>query len=321
MTTPVSIPLHILEKITNGFSEKLIIGRGGYGNVYKAVYKGEVIAVKLLHLDLVQLLDDRQFNNEVFNLLRIQHPNIVRLCGYCYETRYKIVEHNRELAFGKHIFRVLCFEYVTGGSLDKHLHAPSLAHSWRTRYSIIKGICEGLNFLHRCKPPILHLDLKPANILIDSSMVPKVADLGLSRLFSGSHTQVTERIRGTQKYMPPEFIKQGYISIKNDVFSLGIVMIEIMAGPTGYSDFLEMEIVAQYVEEVHTSWSTLIKSTSEYPAEELHQVNVCINTAIQCVDSERDNRPTIAVILDVLNRTETHMPSSKKKPHIPQGQV
>nr|ADH59449.1 Tsn1 [Triticum turgidum subsp. dicoccum]ADH59450.1 Tsn1 [Triticum turgidum subsp. dicoccum] len=321
MTTPMSIPFATLEKITNGFSNDLIIGRGGYGNVYKAVYKGEVIAVKLLHDDLVQLLDDRQFKNELFNLLRVEHPNIVCLRGYCYETRYKIVKHNGETVFGKHIHRVLCFEYLEGGSLDNHLHAPSLPPNWTTRYNTIKGICEGLNFLHGCQPPILHLDLKPANILVDSSMVPKLADFGLSKLFHGSHTHVTKQIIGTQKYMPPEFIKDGKISVKNDVFSLGIVIIEIMAGPMGYSEFSEMGSGAQFVKEVLTNWSTIIKATSEYPAEELHQVNLCIDIAMLCVDSERVNRPTIAGILDALNRTKTHMPSSTKKTHIPWGQL
>jgi serine/threonine protein kinase len=138
--------------------------------VKQGVYNGEVIAMKLLHVDTVQGLDDQQFKNEVGNLLRVKHPNIVRLLGYCYEIRFKFVKYN----------------------------APSLAPNWSTRYNIIKGVCEGLNFLHGCEPPILHLDLKPANILLDSSMVSKVADFGLSRLFTQSRTHVTEKIVGTQ---------------------------------------------------------------------------------------------------------------------------
>jgi serine/threonine protein kinase len=218
--------------------------------VKQGVYNGEVIAMKLLHVDTVQGLDDQQFKNEVGNLLRVKHPNIVRLLGYCYEIRFKFVKYNGEDVFGKHIYRVLCFEYFQGGSLDMHLHAPSLAPNWSTRYNIIKGVCEGLNFLHGCEPPILHLDLKPANILLDSSMVSKVADFGLSRLFTQSRTHVTEKIVGTQKYMPPEFVKEGMISPKNDVFSLGVVIIEIMTGPAGYSDFLEMDSVIQFMQEV-----------------------------------------------------------------------
>uniref|UniRef100_A0A8R7UDA0 non-specific serine/threonine protein kinase n=1 Tax=Triticum urartu TaxID=4572 RepID=A0A8R7UDA0_TRIUA len=129
--------------------------------------------------------------------------------------------------------KIICFEYLQGGSLDKCLCDHSFAPNWSTHYNIIKGISEGLNFLHKCEPQVLHLDLKPANILLDCSMEPKVADFGLSRLFTQSHAHVTERIIGTQKYMPPEFIKDRIISTKNDVFSLGVVMIEIMTRPAG----------------------------------------------------------------------------------------
>uniref|UniRef100_A0A8R7UD70 Protein kinase domain-containing protein n=1 Tax=Triticum urartu TaxID=4572 RepID=A0A8R7UD70_TRIUA len=104
MTAAMNIRLHILEKITNGFSPDSIIGRGEYGDVYKGVYNGEVIAVKLLHNDPQQVLDDTQFNSEVGNLLRVEHPNIVRLRGYCYEAQYKYVEHNGEKVLCKHMY-------------------------------------------------------------------------------------------------------------------------------------------------------------------------------------------------------------------------
>ncbi|XP_037438962.1 putative disease resistance protein RGA3 [Triticum dicoccoides] len=307
MTTAKNIRLHILEEITNGFSVDSRIGRGGYGDVYKGVYKGEVIAVKLLHDDPEQVLDDRQFHSEVVNLLRVEHPNIVRLRGYCYEAQYKYVEHEGKDRLCKHMYKVLCFEYMQGGSLDKHLQAQSFAPNWSTCYNIIKGICEGLNFLHGCKPPIFHLDLKPANILLDSSMAPKVADFGLSRLFGRSCTHVTEKIIGTQKYMPPEFIKYGIISPKNDVFSLGVIIIEIMTQSmcTHYS---EMGDVKQFIHEVHTNWKNMIEATSEYPSAELHQVQTCIDTAMHCVDPDRNSRPTMADVMDILNKTGIHIP-------------
>ncbi|XBI77779.1 hypothetical protein VPH35_087591 [Triticum aestivum] len=173
----------------------------------------------------------------------------------------------------------------------------------------MKGICEGLNFLHKCEPQIWHLDLKPANILLDSSMEPKLADFGLSRLFTQSHTHVTERIIGTWKYMPPEFIKEGNISSKNDVFSLGVVMIEIMTErPTGYSTSLEMGDIEKLMQKVHTNREKTIKATSEYPLEESHQVQTCISIAMRCVEPDKNKRPTIAEVLDILNKTETHIP-------------
>ncbi|VAI54606.1 unnamed protein product [Triticum turgidum subsp. durum] len=311
------IPLHVLKEITNGFSADSRIGRGGYGDVYKGVYNRREVAVKLLHVDTLLGLDDQRYINEVGNLLKVKHPNIIQLLGYCYEIQNELIEHNGANQFSQHIYRVLCFEYLQGGSLDKHLCAQSFAPNWSTRYNIIKGICEGLNFLHECKPQICHLDLKPANILLDSSMEPKVADFGLSRLFTPSHTHITERIIGTRKYMPPEFLNEGKISPKNDVFGFGVVMIEIMAGPAGYSNSFEMHDVAQLMQQVLTN-CTMIEATSNNRSEELRQVKTCIELAMRCVDSERDNRPSVADILDTLNKTETHIP---KRQHCPQISV
>ena len=121
MTTEKYIPLHILEDITNGFSVHSRIGTGGYGDVYKGVHNKKEIAVKLLRIDALQGLDDQQFKNEVGNLLRAKHSNIVQLVGYCYETRNIYVEHNGVNDFSQRIYRVLCFEYLEGGSLHKHL--------------------------------------------------------------------------------------------------------------------------------------------------------------------------------------------------------
>ncbi|XP_044949619.1 putative disease resistance protein RGA3 [Hordeum vulgare subsp. vulgare] len=321
MTAEKRIPLHELHEITNGFSLDSRIGKGGYGDVYKGVYKERDVAVKLLHVDMVHGIDDKEYINEVGNLLRVKHPNIVQLLGYSYETTSELVEHNGKQGFSKHIYRVLCFEYLEGGSLDKHLDEKSFAPDWSTRYMIIKGICEGLDFLHRCQPPIFHLDLKPANILLDRFMVPKVADFGLSRVISESHTQVTKQIKGTQAYMPPEFITDGYISRKNDVFSFGSVMIEIMTGSLGNSGDIEMDEVVQFTQKVLSNWKNRIKATSEYPLEESHQVQICIDTAMRCMELDRNNRPTIAEILDILNKTETHIPKRQMADVLPRPTI
>ena len=187
----------------------------------------------------------------------------------------------------------------------------SFAPNWSTCYNIIKGICKGLNSLHEHDPQILHLDLKPANILLDSCMEPKLADFGLSRLFTQSNTHVIERVVGTRKYMPPEFIKEKMISPKNDVFSLGVVIIDIMKGPTGYSTSFEMDDVTQLKQQVLTKWNTMIEATSKYISKELHQVKTCIELAMHCVDFERNNRPSIAGILYTLNKTEPGIPNKQ----------
>ncbi|CAM0958577.1 unnamed protein product [Alopecurus aequalis] len=307
----MNIPYLLFDRITNNFSPDNIIGSGGFGNVYKqgVLHNNELIAVKLLHP--VEALDGRLFNNEVGNLFRVDHPNIIGLLGYCDEIHSKYVELNGQKVSSKYIYRVLCFEYFPSGSLHKHIWGYTLAPKWGTRYSIIKGICEGLNYLHGCEPPILHLDLKPANILLDNSMIPKLADFGLSRLFAESHTHVTQQKLGTEKYMPPEYINGGNISAKNDVYSLGVVMIEIMVGPDGYSMFQEMHDIAQFKKEVLTKLGSMIEPTSECPSEQLLQMDTCIDTAVCCVDPQREKRPTIQSILKTLNKTETGIPDTQ----------
>jgi len=186
-----------LEKITDNFSEKHIIGRGGYGIVYKGVLEdGEVIALKKLHH--IPGLDDTQFRNEFNHLMRAQHPNITRLVGYCYNLGHQRIKYGGEYIFAHVEERVLCFEYLQGGSLDKHITDESCGLEWHTRFNIIKGVCEGLNYPHNgSKDPIYHLDLKPANILLDKNMVPKIGDFGLSRLFPSTKTYITHKIIGT----------------------------------------------------------------------------------------------------------------------------
>jgi len=130
--------------------------------------------------------------------MRLQHQNIIRLVGYCYEIAHKVMEYNGQYVYAGAEERALCFEYLQGGSLDKHLSDESSGLGWHTRYKIIKGICEGLHYLHNgSKDPIYHLDLKPANILLDKDMVPKIGDFGLSRLFDSTLTCTTKEIIGT----------------------------------------------------------------------------------------------------------------------------
>ncbi|KAB8115836.1 hypothetical protein EE612_056594, partial [Oryza sativa] len=218
--------------ITGNFSEEHQIGHGGYGIVYKGVLEnGKKIAVKKLH-DIASL-DDIKFMNEFINLMSVQHQNIVQLVGYCYETRRKLVLHNDKFVLAHVEERALCFEYLERGSLDKYLSDESSGFDWCTRYKIIKGICEGVNYLHNGpQDRILHLDLKPSNILLDKYNVPKIADFGLSRLFGETlshHT--TKRSIGTVGYMPPEYIDKCHITEKFDIFSLGVIIIEIVTGP------------------------------------------------------------------------------------------
>ncbi|KAF7011838.1 hypothetical protein CFC21_026102 [Triticum aestivum] len=194
---PKHVPLHLLEKMTNGFSKDRELGAGAFGTVYKGVHKnGETIAVKLLHS--MPGRDNENFEKEFRNLTSLLHKNIVRLVGFCHETQKECVLHNEKMIFAERTHMALCFEYMQNGDLGRYLSDEYSGHDWPTRYAIIKGICEGLKYLHEdLKPPIYHLDLKPANILLDDKMVPKLADFGLSKLFGQEQTRVTESRTGT----------------------------------------------------------------------------------------------------------------------------
>ncbi|KAK1668612.1 hypothetical protein QYE76_056771 [Lolium multiflorum] len=293
---PTLMPLHLLEEITNDFSDDQKVGAGSYGSVYKGEHKnGETIAVKLLHY--IPGLDDEQFKKEYLNLASLQHKNIVRLVGYCHETRREILPFD-----GKMVFAEMTREHFVSNEFT--------GHDWCTRYAIIKGICQGLKYLHEeLQSPMYHLDIKPANVLLDDNMFPKLADFGLSRLFSGGKTQVTKSALGTHGYVPPEYIDAAVISNKFDIFSLGVVIIKIMTGPTGYFRIDEMSS-QQFIELVHANWTKRLYETSMYLLDSYYeQVRRCIEIALSCVEADRYKRPSIGLIISKLNETETMIQS------------
>ncbi|XP_066337731.1 uncharacterized protein [Miscanthus floridulus] len=304
---PKRVPLYLLKKITNGFSVDRELGTGAYGKVYKGVHKnGETIAVKLLHS--MPGLDDERFEEEFHNLAILQHKNIVRLVGFCHEIQREFVLHDGRMIFADSKHMALCFEYMHNGSLDKYIFDEYSGHDWPTRYAIIKGICEGLKYLHEeLNPPIYHLDLKPANILLDDNMMPKLADFGLSKIFEQERTKITKSCIGTHGYLPPEYIDDNLISNKLDIFSLGVIIIKIITGPTGYTQCAEMPS-KQFVELVHQRWKNRLQATpvDEYAPETYsEQVMRCIEMALTCVETDRHKRPSIGAIIEKLNKMDT----------------
>ncbi|KAM0917716.1 hypothetical protein ACQ4PT_009174 [Festuca glaucescens] len=306
---PSYLPYHLLEEITNGFSDERKLGSGAYGKVYLGVHKdGEKIAVKVLY-DMPTFEDnEQQFQSEFNNLARVQHQNIVRLVGYCHETQQMYLPYNGGHTFAGQIRTAFCLEYMHKGSLDKYISEERNKNDWPTRYAIIKGICKGLKYLHsELELPIYHLDLKPANILLYENMLPKIADFGLSRLLGGERTQKTLNRKGTLGYIPPEYIHTGEISSKFDIFSLGVVITKIMTGPDGYfrSDEMSPE---QFIESVHEEWKNkLYASPMDLYSE---QVKICIKIAVNCMEFNRHKRPSIDEIvyeLDGINNSGSTM--------------
>ncbi|XP_021292305.1 cysteine-rich receptor-like protein kinase 10 [Herrania umbratica] len=220
--------LSALQIATNFFSELNLLGHGGFGPVYKGLMpNGQEVAVKKLSLDSRQGL--KQFTNEVKLLLKTQHKNLVILLGCCAEGPEKM----------------LVYEYLPNKSLDYFLFGKYKSSSldWRTRFQIVTGIARGLLYLHEEAPErIIHRDIKSSNILLDQHLNPKISDFGLARLFPGDDTHVnTFKISGTHGYMAPEYAMHGYLSVKTDVFSYGVVVLEIVSGRKNHDSRLGAE--------------------------------------------------------------------------------
>ncbi|KAK6132611.1 hypothetical protein DH2020_033641 [Rehmannia glutinosa] len=209
--------LSTLTKATDDFSINNKLGEGGFGPVYKGLLEeGQEIAVKRLSTTSHQGVDE--LKNEVICTAKLQHRNLVKLLGCCIQG-----EEN-----------MLVYEYMTNKSLDLILFDPakSILLDWTERLNIINGIARGLMYLHQdSRLRVIHRDLKASNILLDSDMNPKISDFGLARIFGGNETGAnTSRVVGTYGYMSPEYAIDGVFSVKSDVFSFGVLVLEIVSG-------------------------------------------------------------------------------------------
>lgn len=210
------LDLRTLTTATGNFCNENKLGEGGFGSVYKGnTPDGRTLAIKRLAINSRQ--DESSFYNEVSTLRKIQHRNLVQLLGCC--------------AQGKE--RLLVYEYLPNRSLDHILFDPEKRKflDWPKRYSIIQGIARGLTYLHEdSQLRIIHRDLKISNILLDDNLSPKIADFGLAKIFPDGQTHVSTKIAGTFGYMAPEYMMDGQLSEKADIFSFGVLVLEIIAG-------------------------------------------------------------------------------------------
>ncbi|KAA8520994.1 hypothetical protein F0562_011667 [Nyssa sinensis] len=276
-----------IEAATEFFSESRKIGEGGYGPVYKCYLDHTPVAVKVLRPDAAQ--GRSQFQQEVEILSCIRHPNMVLLVGACPE------------------YGCLVYEYMSNGSLEDCLFRRGNTRplSWQHRFRIAAEIGTGLLFLHQTKPePLVHRDLKPANILLDRNYISKISDVGLARLVPPSVADNVTQYRmtsaaGTFCYIDPEYQQTGMLGIKSDVYSLGIIFLQIITGrpPMGLTHHVERAI------EKGTFADMLDPAVHDWPVEDVLSL---AKLSLKCSELRRKDRPDLGkVVMPELDRLRT----------------
>jgi len=206
-----------MRKATHGFSGANKIGEGGFGSVFRGRLKdGTIVAIKVLSADSRQGF--REFINELAAISDIVHENLITLVGCCAE--------------GSH--RILVYNYLENNSLACTLLGSgrsNIRFNWKARVKIAVGVACGLAYLHEeIRPPIIHRDIKASNILLDKDLTPKISDFGLARLLPPNATHVSTRVAGTIGYLAPEYAVRGQVTKKSDIYSFGVLLLEIVSG-------------------------------------------------------------------------------------------
>ncbi|XP_057544125.1 G-type lectin S-receptor-like serine/threonine-protein kinase At1g11410 isoform X2 [Amaranthus tricolor] len=295
---------------TDNFSLANKLGEGGFGSVYKGkLENGQEIAVKKLALNSGQGI--QEFKNEVRLIAKLQHRNLVKMLGCCVQGEEKM----------------LIYEFMPNKSLDTLIFNEENRSllDWKKRFEIIIGIARGVLYLHRdSRLRIIHRDLKASNILLDKNMVPKISDFGMARIFGNEQLQVnTTRVVGTFGYMAPEYALEGLLSIKSDVFSFGVLLLEIITGRKNL-DFSPENPFVNLVGCVWDLWKEgraleiVDKSLREYAMDE--ELLSCIQIGLLCVQECADDRPTMTTVMLMLS-SKVELPSPNQPAFIHKGSL
>ncbi|KAK3143347.1 hypothetical protein QOZ80_4AG0299240 [Eleusine coracana subsp. coracana] len=279
-----------LRSATDNFNRTKKIGRGGFGTVYKGTIRnGREVAVKVLSAESRQGL--REFLTEIDCITNVKHPNLVELIGCC-------VEANN---------RILVYEYLQNSSLDRALlgyNSEPANFTWNIRSSICVGVAKGLAYLHEeIASPIVHRDIKASNILLDRSYIPKIGDFGLAKLFPDNITHISTRVAGTTGYLAPEYAWHGQLTKKADIYSFGVLVLEIVSGRSSSRSLLDDEKVL-----IEKAWEyyeakrlkELVDPTlGDYPEDEVIRY---IKVALFCVQAAAARRPSMPQVLTMLSK-------------------
>ncbi|KAH9803118.1 G-type lectin S-receptor-like serine/threonine-protein kinase [Citrus sinensis] len=300
----LELPLFELATIvsaTNKFSINKKLGQGGFGPVYKGMLvDGQEIAVKRLSKISEQGL--KELKNEVILFSKLQHRNLVKLLGCCIQGEEKL----------------LIYEFMPNKSLDSFIFDQERCKilDWSKRFHIICGIARGVMYLHQdSRLRIIHRDLKASNVLLDQDMNPKISDFGLARAFAGDETEGnTNRVVGTYGYMAPEYASDGQFSVKSDVFSFGILLLEIISGKKNRG-FYHSDNKLNLIGHAWKLWNEGMPSQLIDPCIQgsfnLAEVIRCIHIGLLCVQQHPEDRPSMPSVILMLG-SEIVLPQPKQ---------
>ncbi|MFS7966616.1 putative protein kinase RLK-Pelle-DLSV family [Helianthus anomalus] len=297
-----AISFEDIREATNGFSEEFKLGEGGYGPVYKGrLSDGQEIAVKRLSHSSKQ--GNEEFKNEVSFATKLQHVNLVKLLGFCTEREEKM----------------LIYEYMPNKSLDFYLFDPHKRSmlNWEKWVEIIEGIIQGLLYLQEySRLTIVHRDLKASNILLDADMKPKISDFGIAKSFQNNENIAsTDRIVGTYGCVPPEYVKEGVYSRKYDVYSFGVLLLQILSGKKNYNVYGPHQNL-NLLEYAYVLWKEgtgveFIDPTMDDEFSTLKSIR-CMQVALLCVEEKWAHRPSMLEVAAMLRNEYQNLPMPRR---------
>ncbi|KAF6997862.1 hypothetical protein CFC21_014034 [Triticum aestivum] len=292
------IDISTLRAATEDFAESNKLGEGGFGPVYKGtLLSGDEIAVKRLSKSSTQGVEE--LKNELALVAKLKHKNLVRLIGVCLEQQE----------------RLLIYEFIPNRSLDLILFDEEKRQKldWETRYKIINGVARGLQYLHEdSQLKVVHRDLKASNVLLDMNMNPKISDFGLAKIFGRDQTQgVTNRVVGTYGYMAPEYVMRGNYSVKSDVFSFGVLVLEIVMGRKNsdcYNSHQSQDLLTTVWE--HWTAGTVLEMAD--PSMNKSDALRCIHVGLLCIQGNPTDRPMMSTVAMMLGGDTFSLPAPSK---------
>ncbi|XP_031126160.1 putative receptor-like protein kinase At4g00960 isoform X2 [Ipomoea triloba] len=296
----IKYELITIQNATNKFSKANNLRRGRYGSIYKGkLENGLEVAVK--RLSEYSTHGNLEFKNEVTLIAKLQHRNLVRLFGYCQE--------GREI--------ILVYEFLPNGSLDEFLFDRIKCGylDWGRRYKIIESIGKGLVYLHEdSRLRIVHRDVKVRNILLDADLNPKIADFDLAWFFASDETHCEyQPVMGTFGYLAPEYLQKGELSIKTDVYSFGVLVLEIICGQKCF-DVLNERTIGRFLTSyawkqwINGSPSNIIHPMLRGVSSPVDDIIKCIQVALLCIQVKAEDRPTMSEVVQMLSNLSMSLP-------------